>query len=126
MVSIKTKGDFKNFDKFVKHMTHRDYRNIIERYARKGVVALSKWTPIDSGMTASSWGYEIHYSNGKTKIVWTNSNTTKYGAPIALLIQYGHATKNGYWVEGVDFINPALRTLFIEFALDIWNEVKSY
>lgn len=126
MVSIKTKGDFKNFEKFVLKMTKRDYEQIIERYARMGVKALKEATPIDSGETANSWDYEIHYTKGKTKIVWTNSNVTKNGTPIAILIQYGHYSKNGTFVQGRDFINPALRSIFAKLAEDIWKEVTSY
>lgn len=126
MVSIKTKGDFKNFEKFVLKMTKRDYEQIIERYARMGVKALKEATPMDSGETANSWDYEIHYTKGKTKIVWTNSNVTKNGTPIAILIQYGHYSKNGTFVQGRDFINPALRSVFAKLAEDIWKEVTSY
>ena len=126
MVSIKTKGDFKNFEKFVLKMTKMDYEQIIERYARMGVKALKEATPIDSGETANSWDYEIHYTKGKTKIVWTNSNVTKNGTPIAILIQYGHHSKNGTFVQGRDFINPALRSIFAKLAEDIWKEVTSY
>lgn len=126
MVSIKTKGDFKNFEKFVLKITKRDYEQIIERYARMGVKALKEATPIDSGETANSWDYEIHYTKGKTKIVWTNSNVTKNGTPIAILIQYGHYSKNGTFVQGRDFINPALRSVFAKLAEDIWKEVTSY
>lgn len=126
MVSIKTKGDFKNFEKFVLKMTKRDYEQIIERYARMGVKALKEATPIDSGETANSWDYEIHYTKGKTKIVWTNSNVTKNGTPVAILIQYGHYSKNGTFVQGRDFINPALRSIFDKLAEDIWKEVTSY
>lgn len=126
MVSIKTKGDFKNFEKFVLKMTKRDYEQIIERYARMGVKALKEATPMDSGETANSWDYEIHYTKGKTKIVWTNSNVTKNGTPIAILIQYGHYSKNGTFVQGRDFINPALRSIFAKLAEDIWKEVTSY
>lgn len=107
-------------------MTKRDYEQIIERYARMGVKALKEATPIDSGETANSWDYEIHYTKGKTKIVWTNSNVTKNGTPIAILIQYGHYSKNGTFVQGRDFINPALRSIFAKLAEDMWKEVTSY
>lgn len=126
MISVKTKGDFKNFNKFVDRMLRHDYKQVIEKYARMGVKALSEATPIDSGDTAKSWDYEIHYSDGRTKIVWTNSNVTKSGTPVAILIQYGHHTKNGGYVQGIDFINPALRPVFTKLAEDIWKEVTSY
>lgn len=126
MVSIKSKGDFRNFNKFVKHMMDRDYEKVIDRYARMGVKALSEATPIDSGETARSWDYEVHYSKGRTEIVWTNSNVTKYGTPVAILIQYGHHTKSGAFVQGIDFINPALKPVFAKLADEIWKEVTSY
>jgi hypothetical protein len=126
MVSIKSKGDFKNFNKFVKHMMDHDYEKVIDRYARMGVKALSEATPIDSGETARSWDYEVHYSKGRTEIVWTNSNVTKYGTPVAILIQYGHHTKSGAFVQGIDFINPALKPVFAKLADEIWKEVTSY
>lgn len=126
MVSIRTKGSFKNFDKFVKHMLSHDYEQIIDKYARMGVKALAEATPIDSGETAKSWGYEIHHTKNRTKIIWTNSNVTKNGTPIAILIQYGHYTKRGTFVQGTDFINPALKPVFGKMAEDIWKEVTSY
>lgn len=126
MITIKSKGSFKNFDKFVDKMIHRDYEKIIEKYARMGVRALAEATPIDSGETASSWGYEIHHSKGKTKLIWTNSNVTRDGTPIAILIQYGHSTKSGTFVQGRDFINPAIAPIFDKLAEDIWKEVTSY
>lgn len=126
MISIKSKGSFKNFDKFVNHMLKHDYEKVIDKYARMGVKALVEATPIDSGETAKSWDYEIHYTKGRTKIIWTNSNITKHGTPIAILIQYGHYTKSGAFVQGIDFINPALKPVFSKLAEEIWKEVTSY
>ena len=126
MISIKTKGSFKNFDNFVKKIVNKDYERIIDKYARMGVKALADATPGDSGETAKSWDYEIHYTKGRTKIVWTNSNVTKSGTPVAILIQYGHYSKSGSFVQGTDFINPALRPVFKKLAEDIWKEVTSY
>lgn len=126
MISIKTKGSFKNFDNFVKKIVNKDYERIIDKYARMGVKALADATPVDSGETAKSWDYEIHYTKGRTKIVWTNSNVTKSGTPVAILIQYGHYSKSGSFVQGTDFINPALRPVFKKLAEDIWKEVTSY
>lgn len=126
MISIKTKGSFKNFDNFVKKMVNKDYERIIDKYARMGVKALADATPVDSGETAKSWDYEIHYTKGRTKIVWTNSNVTKSGTPVAILIQYGHYSKSGSFVQGTDFINPALKPVFSKLAEEIWKEVTSY
>lgn len=126
MFSLSSKGDFKNFNRFVKHMSQQDYRSIIEKYARMGVIALAEATPKDSGETAASWDYDIHYSKKGTKIVWTNSNITKDGTPIAILLQYGHATKNGTFVQGIDYINPTMQLTFIHLAEELWKEVTSY
>lgn len=126
MISVTTKGDFKNFNKFVKHMSRRDYLKIVEKYARMGVEALSEATPIDTGETASQWDYEIHTTKGSTKIVWTNDNVTKDGTPIPILLQFGHATKDGGYVEGIDFINPALAPVFKNMVEQVWKEVTSY
>lgn len=126
MISVTTKGDFKNFNKFVKHMSRRDYLKIVEKYARMGVEALSEATPIDTGETASLWDYEIYTTKRSTKIVWTNDNITRDGTPIPILLQFGHATKNGGYVEGIDFINPALAPVFKKMVEQVWKEVTSY
>lgn len=126
MISVTTKGDFKNFNKFVKHMSRRDYLKIVERYARMGVEALSEATPIDTGETASLWDYKIYTTNRSTKIVWTNDNITRDGTPIPILLQFGHATKDGGYVEGIDFINPALAPVFKKMVEQVWKEVTSY
>ena len=126
MISVTTKGDFKNFNKFVKHMSRRDYLKIVEKYARMGVEALSEATPIDTGETASLWGYKIYTTKRSTKIVWTNDNVTKDGTPIPILLQFGHATKDGGYVEGIDFINPALAPVFKKMVEQVWKEVTSY
>lgn len=126
MISVTTKGDFKNFNKFVKHMSRRDYLKIVEKYARMGVEALSEATPIDTGETASLWDYEIYTTKRSTKIVWTNDNITRDGTPIPILLQFGHATKDGGYVEGIDFINPALAPVFKKMVEQVWKEVTSY
>ncbi len=87
-----------------------------------GVDALSAATPVDTGLTASSWGYEIHSSGATSSIVWTNSNVND-GIPIAILIQYGHGTRSGAYVQGRDFINPAMRSVFDNIANAVWKEV---
>ena len=126
MISVTTKGDFKNFNKFVKHMSRRDYLKIVEKYARMGVEALSEATPIDTGETASLWDYEIYTTKRSTKIIWTNDNVTRDGTPIPILLQFGHATKDGGYVEGIDFINPALAPVFKKMVEQVWKEVTSY
>lgn len=123
MVRIKVHGDFKNTENFLKRVTNRQKNlEILNRYAQKGVDALAAATPVNTGKTAASWGYDINYYFGKIKITWTNSNIND-GVPIAVILQYGHATGSGGYVEGLDYINPAMRPVFQEIADDLWKEV---
>ena len=121
-ISIKTKGSFKNVEKFFKRMESMDLAKKLNQYGLVGAAALAANTPMDSGKTASSWNFEIHNNQGNIEIVWTNSNFNK-GVNIAILIQYGHGTRNGGYVQGRDFINPAIQPVFDAIAKDIWNEV---
>lgn len=116
------KGNFSASMSFMKKAKNRGYLKILDKYGRKGVEALSLATPKDSGKTASSWSYEIHHSSEGATINWTNSNINK-GRNIAILIQYGHGTRNGGYVKGIDYINPALRPIFEEIAKSAWKEV---
>lgn len=122
MIKFVHKGDFKNTEAFLKRNEKLDIDSILNYYGAKGVEALSAATPKDSGETASSWSYEIVKSNGKMRIYWRNSHVNK-GIPIAILIQYGHGTGTGGYVEGRDFINPAIRPIFDSMADDAWREV---
>lgn len=126
MFSIKQKGNFDKTEKMLKKSLGRNYRKILQSYGEKGVAALSAATPVDTGMTAASWFYEIIQNEraGNISVVWKNDNFNKY-ANIALLIQYGHATKHGGYVQGRDYINPALRPIFDELADAAWKEVTS-
>jgi len=99
-----------------------NYTAILERYGQEGVRALALNTPLDSGLTAVSWKYEIHREGTSLSIMWTNSNVVN-GVPIAIIIQYGHATRNGGYVQGRDYINPALRHIFDKMANTMWEEV---
>ena len=96
----------------------------LNRYGREGVRALSAATPVDSGETASSWSYDIIREDGRTSIVFSNSNIQN-GVPIAIILQYGHATRNGGWIEGRDYINPAIQPIFDKIVEDAWKEVTS-
>lgn len=118
------KGDLSASMNFLKGLENRGFLKHLDFYGRKGVAALSAATPVDTGKTAASWNYEIHYSKGGVSIVWTNSNVNK-GENIAILIQYGHGTRNGGFVQGRDYINPALRPIFDEIADSAWKEVTS-
>lgn len=124
MITFKQSGNFNKTERFLKKVSSSLYLRIFERYGREGVDALSSATPIDSGETAQSWGYKVSSYRGGAKITWTNSNLVN-GVPIAILIQYGHGTKNGGYVQGRDYINPALRPIFDKITADIWREVTS-
>ena len=125
MISVKHKGSFKKTKRMLdKAVSTEDAMKVLEYYAQKGVAALSAATPTDTGETASSWGYELEKGNGYYSVHWTNSNIIN-GTKIALILQMGHATKNGGWVEGIDYINPALQPIFNEMALAAWKEITS-
>lgn len=126
VVTIKTKGSFKNFLSFSDKMLKRDYVKVLDRYAKSGLEALKANTPVDTGKTRDSWYYEIIQDKQGINIVWKNSNVTSYGTPIVLFIQYGHYTKSGTFIQGIDFINPALKPIFSKIADNIWMEVTSY
>jgi hypothetical protein len=124
MISIGSKGDFKNLEKLLKKSLGRNYLDVLEKYAKEGVAALASATPKDTGETAGSWGYEIVEENGKVSIHWNNSHIEK-GVNIAVILQYGHGTRNGGYVQGRDYINPALRPVFDQLANAAWKEVTS-
>lgn len=123
MIEFRQQGDFSKTTAFFERCKEVFKSSNFDKYGRAGVEALESATPRDTGKTAASWSYEITHKNGSTIITFKNSNTTNYGVPIAILIQYGHGTKNGGFVEGIDYINPALRPIFEEMANDAWKEV---
>lgn len=123
MIKFNQKGNFNKIETFCKKMKHPFYYSKLDAFGRKGVEALSLATPKNTCKTANSWSYEILTSGNKIKIIWKNSNLAEEGMPIALLIQYGHMTNNKGYVEGYDYINPALRPIFDEMANSIWKEV---
>lgn len=122
MIKITNKGDFNKTFKFLKKMEEIRVGEILEKYAKDGVSALSAATPVDSGKTASSWGYEIEVSGDTATIHWTNSNENK-GVNIAVILQFGHGTGTGGYVQGRDYINPAMRPVFDRIAEEVWREV---
>lgn len=124
MIKIKQSGNFNNTERFFKRAQKMDFFRNLEKYAREGVTALASATPVDSGTTAASWGYEIQKRHGKVSIYWTNSNINN-GVPIAVILQYGHGTNNGGYVQGRDYINPAIRPIFDKIADNAWKEVTS-
>lgn len=122
MISVRQKGDFSKLTSYLlkakKGVTAVD----LDKYGNQGVAALSSATPVDTGLTAASWYYEIEQKPGSTVITFCNSNIQN-GIPIAIILQYGHATGNGGWVQGRDYINPALRPVFDKIAEKAWKEV---
>lgn len=122
MIRFTHKGDFSKTTKFLSRAKNSVRFSDLEKYAKKGVEALASATPIDSGKTASSWGYEISNEKGLISIAFTNSNIQD-NVPIAIIIQYGHGTGTGGWVEGRDYINPAIQPIFDEIVNDLWREV---
>lgn len=124
MISLKSKGNFSHMEKLLQKALEFRRSFILEKYAKQGVEALSAATPVDTGTTASSWGYEIIKDENGVSIHWTNSNFNQ-GVNIALILQYGHGTGTGGYVQGIDYINPALRPIFEQLADDAWREVSS-
>lgn len=122
MITFRQKGDFKKTEKFLKKSFGKNYRSVLEKYAEQGVSALSAATPVESGETAASWGYRIVQEGSSLSVIWTNSHINK-GVNIAIILQYGHGTRNGGWVSGRDYINPALRPIFDKMADAAWKEV---
>lgn len=124
VVSFHHKGNFQKTDNFLKKAKQGDYFRSLEKFAQEGVNTLASATPIDSGKTAASWDYTISRSKGSVSITWTNSNINN-GVNIAVIIQYGHGTRNGGYVQGRDYINPAIRPVFDKIAENVWKEVTS-
>lgn len=124
MISFRQKGDFSKVTKYLAKVKDVAKLNNLDKYGREGVAALASATPVDSGLTANSWSYKIERQNGSVSISFYNSNINK-GVPIAIILQYGHGTRNGGWVEGRDYINPAIQPIFDKIADAAWKEVTS-
>lgn len=122
MLVFKSKGSFEKTKGFFKKASDKRIYKSLEQYGAEGVAALAAATPVDTGKTASSWSYEIRQTKSSTSITWKNSNIVD-GVPIAIILQYGHGTATGGYVQGVDYINPALRPIFERIADTIWKEV---
>ena len=122
-IVFKHKGNLKKTTKFLERTLKGDYLKNLDKFGREGVAALALATPVDTGKTAESWDYRIEKITDGTKIVWTNSNVNK-GVNIAIILQYGHGTGTGGYVEGIDYINPALRGVFEEIADAVVTEVS--
>lgn len=122
MITFRQKGDFSKLTRFLERAKESIKLGDLDKYGRDGVAALSSATPIDTGKTAGSWYYKIENKNGSASINFYNSNIQN-GVPIAIILQYGHGTRNGGWVQGRDYINPAIQPIFDKIANDAWREV---
>ena len=122
MITFRQKGDFSKLTRYLERAKEVIKLGDLDKYGQEGVDALSSATPVDSGLTASSWYYKIENNNGSATISFYNSNVNN-GVPIAIILQYGHGTSTGGWVEGRDYINPAILPIFEKIANDAWEEV---
>ena len=122
ILSVTQKGNFKKTDRFLNRLVGLHFDHKLHYYGRMGVEALKNATPKDTGKTAESWNYEIVREPGRTALYFRNENLSE-GVPVAILLQYGHATRDGGFVEGIDYINPSLRPIFEEMAKEAWKEV---
>ena len=124
MISFRQKGDFSKLTNYFEKVKEAARLSILDKYGREGVAALASATPVESGKTADSWYYEVKRQNGSATISFYNSNINE-GVPIAIILQYGHGTGTGGWVEGRDYINPAIQPIFDKIVDNAWKEVTS-
>ena len=122
MIEFRQKGDFKRLTKYLERAKAAVHMGMLDKYAKEGVAALKSATPRKTGKTAESWSYEIKNQNGVASIIFKNSNIID-NVPIAIILQYGHATQRGGWVEGRDYINPVIQPLFDKIVEKAWKEV---
>lgn len=122
MISFRQKGDFSKVTNYLERRRETVNLGILDKYGKRGVAALASATPIDSGKTAASWYYEIENNRGSAVIRFNNSNIN-HGVPIAIILQFGHGTGTGGWVQGRDYINPAIQPVFDKIVDDLWREV---
>lgn len=124
MITFRQKGDFSKATSYLEKLREKARLGVLDKYGREGVAALSSATPVDTGLTAASWFYTIERSSDSIAIVFNNSNRNK-GVMIAIILQYGHGTGTGGWVQGRDYINPAIQPVFDKIAEQVWKEVTS-
>lgn len=122
MISFRQKGDFSKLTRYFERLKEVARLSILDKYGREGVAALESATPVETGRTAKSWFYKIEHSSGAATITFGNSNVNK-GVNIAIILQYGHGTGTGGWVEGRDYINPAIQPIFDKIVDEAWKEV---
>ena len=124
IITFKSKGDFRKANSFMERLLELFDIGILDKYGQMGVDALSRNTPVDTGLLASSWYYTIERTKGSTKIIWSNSDI-EGGCNVAILVQYGHGLKGGGYVQGIDFINPAIQPIFEQILQEISKEVNA-
>lgn len=124
MIGFTSKGSFKHLESFLATMTKKDIFAALDSYGQEGVTALSSATPVKTGLTATSWYYEVEHKRGKYSIVWKNSHVVD-GQIIAILLEYGHGTGTGGFVQGNDYINPAIKPVMDKIANDVWKAVTN-
>lgn len=122
MIGFRQKGDFSKATSYLQKLKNAQIIRILEKYGQEGVNALASATPVDSGTTASSWYHKIEVNATSAKLIFCNSNVNK-GVNIAVILQYGHGTGTGGWVEGRDYINPAIQPIFDKIVEQAWGEV---
>ena len=122
MITFRHKGDFSKAQRYFERLKGAAHFGILDKYGREGVAALASATPIDSGETANSWYYEVSYDSKGATLIFNNSHINQ-GVPIAIILQYGHGTGTGGWVQGRDYINPAIQPIFDKIANEAWKEV---
>lgn len=121
-IGLRVKGNFAETTKFFEKLKQKQHLNFLEKYGKKGVAALSSATPVDTGLTAASWTYKVVRTDYSASLIFYNTNVQN-GVPIAIILQYGHGTRNGGYVQGRDYINPAIQPVFDEMAKKAWEEV---
>lgn len=122
MITFRQKGDFSKLTRFLERAKEAVHIGDLDKYGREGVKALSSATPVKTGITAKSWTYKIEQQKGSVSISFNNTNIQN-GVPIAIILQYGHGTRNGGWVQGRDYINPAIQPVFDRIVEEAWKEV---
>lgn len=122
MITFESKGSFEDTERWLKRMSKNDIFSSLDRYGAEGTAALESATPIDTRITAGSWSHEVLRDGKSWSIIWSNSNVVG-DTPVVILLQYGHGTRTGGYVQGQDFINPALQPIFDKIATEVWKEV---
>lgn len=122
-IVFKHSGNFENTDRFLKKMRRKEIFRALDHFGGMGVAALASVTPVDTGHTAASWSFEVQKSGSSYSITWTNDHIIPGHGPLVIMLQYGHGTGTGGYVQGRDFINPAIKPVFDKIADSVWKEV---